>query len=107
MPVGNGGKFTPEARAIYDLVLEMQMVRVCPVPVPYNYHQPFQGLLQGTQAWIALGRGAASLSPHSGARFPETWHLQGRGGGSRNTRVWYKRGVFSAWRRPLAWFGRP
>jgi len=24
MPVGNGGKFTPEARAIYDLVLEMQ-----------------------------------------------------------------------------------
>ena len=28
MPVGNGGKFTPEARAIYDLVLEMQ--RVCP-----------------------------------------------------------------------------
>ena len=32
MPVGNGGKFTPEARAIYELVLEMQMVRVCPVP---------------------------------------------------------------------------
>lgn len=27
MPVGNGGKFTPEARAIYELVLEMQ--RVC------------------------------------------------------------------------------
>jgi len=26
MPVGNGGKFTPEARAIYELVLEMQMV---------------------------------------------------------------------------------
>ena len=26
MPVGNGGKFTPEARAIYDLVLEMQKV---------------------------------------------------------------------------------
>lgn len=24
MPVGNGGKFTFEARAIYDLVLEMQ-----------------------------------------------------------------------------------
>ncbi|KAG6881449.1 hypothetical protein C0992_001060 [Termitomyces sp. T32_za158] len=24
MPVGNGGKFTPEARAIYSLVLEMQ-----------------------------------------------------------------------------------
>ncbi|KZT66903.1 hypothetical protein DAEQUDRAFT_746352 [Daedalea quercina L-15889] len=24
MPVGNGGKFTPEARAIYELVLEMQ-----------------------------------------------------------------------------------
>ena len=30
MPVGNGGKFTPEARAIYELVLEMQ--RVCPPP---------------------------------------------------------------------------
>ena len=27
MPVGNGGKFTPEARAIYELVLEMQRVR--------------------------------------------------------------------------------
>lgn len=26
MPVGNGGKFTPEARAIYELVLEMQTV---------------------------------------------------------------------------------
>ena len=28
MPVGNGGKFTPEARAIYELVLEMQTVRL-------------------------------------------------------------------------------
>lgn len=28
MPVGNGGKFTAEARAIYDLVLEMQKVRI-------------------------------------------------------------------------------
>ncbi len=27
MPVGNGGKFTHEARAIYELVLEMQTVR--------------------------------------------------------------------------------
>jgi Xaa-Pro dipeptidase len=27
MPVGNGGKFTREARAIYELVLEMQKVR--------------------------------------------------------------------------------
>jgi len=27
MPVGNGGKFTTEARAIYELVLEMQKVR--------------------------------------------------------------------------------
>ncbi|KAI0076683.1 Creatinase/aminopeptidase [Panus rudis PR-1116 ss-1] len=26
MPVGNGGKFTPEARAIYELVLEMQQL---------------------------------------------------------------------------------
>lgn len=26
MPVGNGGKFTPEAKAIYELVLEMQKV---------------------------------------------------------------------------------
>ena len=26
MPVGNGGKFTHESRAIYDLVLEMQKV---------------------------------------------------------------------------------
>jgi len=28
MPVGNGGKFSPEARAIYELVLEMQKVRI-------------------------------------------------------------------------------
>jgi hypothetical protein len=28
MPVGNGGKFTPEARAIYGLVLQMQTVRL-------------------------------------------------------------------------------
>ena len=27
MPVGNGGKFTAEAKAIYELVLEMQKVR--------------------------------------------------------------------------------
>lgn len=33
MPVGNGGKFTPEARAIYELVLEMQKVRPAP-PFP-------------------------------------------------------------------------
>ena len=26
MPVGNGGEFTPESRAVYDLVLEMQKV---------------------------------------------------------------------------------
>ena len=30
MPVGNGGKFTPEARAIYELVLEMQkVIEIC------------------------------------------------------------------------------
>lgn len=29
MPVGNGGKFTSEARAIYELVLEMQKVHTC------------------------------------------------------------------------------
>lgn len=28
MPVGNGGKFTPESKAIYELVLEMQKVRL-------------------------------------------------------------------------------
>jgi Xaa-Pro dipeptidase len=28
MPVGNGGKFTPEAKAIYELVLEMQKVGI-------------------------------------------------------------------------------
>jgi hypothetical protein len=27
MPVGNGGKFTEESGAIYELVLEMQSVR--------------------------------------------------------------------------------
>ena len=32
MPVGNGGKFTPEAKAIYSLVLEMQRVRLSLLP---------------------------------------------------------------------------
>jgi len=32
MPVGNGGKFTPEARAIYELVLEMQKVKNFSLP---------------------------------------------------------------------------
>lgn len=41
MPVGNGGKFTPEARAVYELVLEMQKVSkkptFCVVDVGHNF----------------------------------------------------------------------
>ena len=36
MPVGNGGNFTPEARAIYELVLRMQ--QVCHLHIVYNPH---------------------------------------------------------------------
>ena len=36
MPVGNGGKFTPEARGVYELVLEMQTVRVRSPGCPRN-----------------------------------------------------------------------
>lgn len=35
MPIGNGGKFTPEAREVYKLVLEMQQV-----------HPPFRTFLE-------------------------------------------------------------
>lgn len=38
MPIGNGGKFTEEARAIYELVLEMQ--KVC----SFSYCFLFQNL---------------------------------------------------------------
>ena len=38
MPVGNGGKFTPEAGAIYDLVLEMQAVHLSPIPATNLLH---------------------------------------------------------------------
>lgn len=31
MPIGNGGKFSTEARQIYDLVLEMQKVGVADI----------------------------------------------------------------------------
>jgi Xaa-Pro dipeptidase len=45
MPVGNGGKFTPEARAIYELVLEMQ--KVCAIS-PSLSHSPSDVVLRNS-----------------------------------------------------------
>lgn len=36
MPVGNSGKFTPEARAIYELVLKMQKVHLSFFKLSHN-----------------------------------------------------------------------
>lgn len=81
MPVGNGGKFTPEARAIYELVLEMQ--KVCAIS-PSLSHSPSDVVLRNSllaifrhhQSWSPLGRRPTHLSPHVGQGVPETWHLQ-------------------------------
>lgn len=60
MPVGNGGKFTSEARAIYELVLEMQKVRrtisctlVSPYLIPHLLQASFD-ILQPGLHWDAV-----------------------------------------------------
>jgi len=81
MPVGNGGKFTPEARAIYELVLEMQ--KVCAIspslsrsPSNVVLKNSFLAIFRHHQSWSPLGRRPTHLPPHAGQGVPETWHLQ-------------------------------
>jgi len=81
MPVGNGGKFTPEARTIYELVLEMQKVRTFTLAlsrflVNVQIRNLFLAILRHHQGWSPLGRRSAHLPPYAGQRVPETWHLQ-------------------------------
>lgn len=87
MPVGNGGKFTPETRAMYELVLEMQTVHFHRAGVLEANTDLFKDISQSPQARSALGRGAAPLPPHTRAWLPETRYLQSRDGGGRSTRV--------------------
>jgi len=77
MPVGNGGKFTPEARAIYSLVLEMQNVRPSSLSQSLSAfsHLP-PGINQDPQAVIALGQSPFNLSPYLNQRLSCPWHLQ-------------------------------
>ena len=77
-PVGNGGKFTPEARAIYELVLEMQRVRV--LVTFCNSRSPtvlrVVALHGSSEAWFALGRDPAPLSPHARSGVPTSRNFQ-------------------------------
>src|SRR6266702_909499 len=108
MPVGNGGKFTPEARAIYELVLEMQMVRDQSRAARrvLTFPPPSLGLLQSDQTGPALGCGTAAVPPHTRAGLQEAWNLQSwcrRGGAARDGR---ECGILPARRGPLARAGR-
>jgi len=76
MPVGNGGKFTPEAKAIYELVLEMQkvglggIVRMCFLTdIPAD-------LVRHSETGFALGCCPSPLPSHPRQRLPATWNLQ-------------------------------
>lgn len=51
MPIGNGGRFTPEAREVYKLVLEMQQV-----------HPPFRAFF-GTYIYLPLQLSMQALRP--------------------------------------------
>ena len=60
MPVGNGGKFTEEAKKVYELVLKMQSVSYC----FFSFvHRPYSaipttvrvGVVQDRHSWNALG----------------------------------------------------
>ena len=108
MPVGNGGRFTREARAIYELILEMQSVRrVAPLArLTLTSLTPGVGILPRDQTAPALGRGPAAVPPHARAGLPEARHLQARRRRGRSAGVRRQRDVLPAWRRPLARLGR-
>lgn len=68
MPVGNGGKFTFEARAIYDLVLEMQKVSLEAIK-PGVHWDAIQLLCHRTlvKGFQRLGIFLSPESPNSGS----------------------------------------
>ncbi|OSX62797.1 hypothetical protein POSPLADRAFT_1169425 [Postia placenta MAD-698-R-SB12] len=68
MPVGNGGKFTPEARAIYELVLEMQRLSMEALK-PGVHWDAIQLLCHRTlvRGFQRLGIFKAPNSPNSGS----------------------------------------
>ncbi|CAL1701697.1 unnamed protein product [Somion occarium] len=68
MPVGNGGKFTPEARAIYELVLEMQKLSL-EVLEPGLHWDAVQLLCHRTlvRGFQKLGIFKSTTSPNSGS----------------------------------------
>lgn len=76
MPVGNGGKFTPEARAIYELVLEMQKVRIYALVVIDHALPLILGIIRYRSRWSALGRSTADLPSHAHPRIPKPRDLQ-------------------------------
>lgn len=57
MTVGNDGKFTPRGRVVYELVLEIQQVRPCALPIPLRSPAPV-ARPGGAQALRALGHHA-------------------------------------------------
>ncbi|OJT05872.1 hypothetical protein TRAPUB_3285 [Trametes pubescens] len=68
MPVGNGGKFTPEARAIYELVLEMQRLSFEALK-PGLHWDTIQLICHRTlvRGFQKLGIFKSSTSPNSGS----------------------------------------
>jgi len=82
MPVGNGGKFTSEARAIYELVLKMQKVRLPSFKLSHNptfNQRPITyrvALLRSSQTRASLGRHPVNLPPDPCQRLPSPWDLQ-------------------------------
>jgi hypothetical protein len=76
MPVGNGGKFTPEAKAIYELVLEMQKVGPSKIK-QINISTKFLLALVGNfETRPALGCRPSPLSSHPHQRFPASRDFQ-------------------------------
>ncbi|KAJ7046743.1 Creatinase/aminopeptidase [Mycena alexandri] len=68
MPVGNGGKFTPEAKAIYELVLEMQ--KACMEILKPGLHWDAAHLLSHrvlVRGFQKLGIFKSPSSPNSGS----------------------------------------
>ncbi|KAI0933258.1 hypothetical protein AcV7_004776 [Taiwanofungus camphoratus] len=68
MPIGNGGKFTPEARAIYELVLEMQ--KLCMEALKPGLHWDTVQLLSHrtlVRGFQRLGIFKTPDSPNSGS----------------------------------------
>ncbi|PCH34763.1 hypothetical protein WOLCODRAFT_139563 [Wolfiporia cocos MD-104 SS10] len=68
MPIGNGGKFTPEARAIYELVLEMQRLSMESLK-PGVHWDAIQLICHRTlvRGFQRLGIFKSSESPNSGS----------------------------------------